>query len=350
MAKKRNHQSYDKEELKILRNNPQITSLFASMDPNREMRFDSEEDSSLFFARELDYVKTKSYDRIYPEMTALKLFPVSSEVDVGAETVTHYSYDKTGVAKLISNYADDFPRADVKGKPTTSQVKAMGVSYGYNVQEMRASRMAGKSLDTRKAESARFQIDSLMNRIAWRGDAETGLLGMLSPENDIPLFAMTNGASGGCSWEDKTPQEILADVNNMQKQVSFNTKAVENPNTLILPHQVYIDISNRQIDNTGLTVRSFLEQNAPFLETITYAPELQSDSVSTNPYAAADGTGLNVAMLCTPDEEKFTIEVPLPYFQHPVQPKNLELTVACEARIAGAIIYYPLSALIAIGI
>ena len=77
--------------------------------------FDSAEDASVFFARELDYVKSQSYDVEYPELTALSLFPMSSEVDPGAETVTYYSYDKVGLAKIISNYATDLPRADVKG-------------------------------------------------------------------------------------------------------------------------------------------------------------------------------------------------------------------------------------------
>lgn len=137
------------------------------------MNFDDDSDASVFFARELDYVKSQSYDVEYPEFTALKLFPVSSEINPGAETVTYYSYDKTGMAKIISNYATDLPRADVKGKPTTAIIKSLGDSYGYSIQEMRASAMAGKSLDARKAESARYQIDYLNNKIAWNGDAET---------------------------------------------------------------------------------------------------------------------------------------------------------------------------------
>ena len=47
-------------------------------------RFDSAEDASIFFARELDHVKKQSYDQEYPELTALALFPMSSEVNPGA--------------------------------------------------------------------------------------------------------------------------------------------------------------------------------------------------------------------------------------------------------------------------
>ena len=41
--------------------------------------------ASIFFARELDYIKTQTYDVEHPEMTALAIFPVTSEVPEGAE-------------------------------------------------------------------------------------------------------------------------------------------------------------------------------------------------------------------------------------------------------------------------
>ena len=142
-------------------------------------------------------------------------------MDPGAETVTYYSYDKVGLAKIISNYATDLPRADVKGKPTTAIIKSLGASYGYSIQEMRASAMAGKSLDTRKAESARYQIDYLNNKIAWNGDEETGLRGVLSKDTDVPLYILANGAKGSTKWDQKDEDEILADINGiLEVQVS----------------------------------------------------------------------------------------------------------------------------------
>ena len=318
-----------------------------SLVETKGMRFDDAEDASLYFARELDYIKAQSYDVEYPELTALSLFPISNEVNPGAETVTYYSYDKTGVAKIINNYATDLPRADVKGKPSTGYVKSVGASYGYSVQDMRASRMASKSLDVRKAEAARYAVDFELNRIAWAGDKENGLIGVLSPENDIPLYTVPNGASGKTSWESKTADEILADLSGMQKQVSRTTKNVERPDTLALPADVYIDISTRQIPNTGYTVKKFLLENAPYLKDIVSAAELQADAEDTNPYAAQ---GKNVALLFKKDARKMSIEHPLPFYQHPLQTKGLEIVVPCEARTAGAIIYYPLSALIAVGV
>lgn len=340
------HTHYDSKDVKTLRGSSVVDAILAS----EGTRFDGAEDASVFFARELDYVKTKSYDVEYPEFTALNLFPITSEADPGAETVTYYTYDKTGAAKVIQNYSTDLPRADVNGKPSYAQVKSLGDSYGYSAQEMRASRLAGKSLDTRKGESARFQIDNLNNIIAWRGDEESGLMGVLSEGQSIPLYAIGQGASSGkTKWTEKEADEILADVNGMAKQVARVTKNVERPDTLCLPAEVYMDISTRRIPDTSTTVLAFIKEHSPYIKHIVSAAELDADSVETNPYAAeTDGQG--VAFLFKNDERKLALENPMPFYQYPLQVKGLETIIPCEARTAGVIIYYPFSALIAVGV
>lgn len=339
------HMRYDQNDYDALL----ASSIPASLVGVRSMNFDDAEAASVFFARELDFVKSQSYDVEYPEFTALSLFPMSSEVDPGAETVTYYSYDKTGLAKIISNYATDLPRADVKGKPTTAIIKSLGDSYGYSIQEMRASRMAGKSLDTRKAESARYQIDYLNNKIAWNGDAETGLKGVLSTDNDVPLYTVANGAKGTTSWADKTEDEILADITGMLKQMATVTKKVEKPDTLALSSDAYIEIQNKRIEGTATTVLKYIQDNIPNIKQIVSCPELDADSVETNPYAAASD-GKAVALLFKNDSRKLSIENPLPFMQYPIQTQGLEVVVPCEARTAGAMIYYPMSLLIAVGV
>lgn len=340
------HTHYDSAEMRTLKGSAIPAAIMAS----EGTRFDSAEDASVFFARELDYVKAQSYDVEYPELTALNLFPVSNDADPGAETITYYTYDKTGVAKVIDNYSTDLPRADVNGKPNFAQIKSLGDSYGYSAQEMRASRLAGKSLDARKGESARFQIDSLTNKIAWAGDEESGLMGVLSDGQSVPLYAIEEGKeSGATSWLEKTADEILADVNGMAKQVAKVTKNVERPDTLCVPADVFMDISTRRIPDTSTTVLAFIKEHAPYIKKVVSAAELDADSVGTNPYAAAEG-GQGVAFLFKNDIRKMSLENPMPFYQYPLQVQGLETVIPCEARTAGVIFYYPLSALIAVGV
>lgn len=331
-------EGYDRADLAALK----VSSLTPTM-VSAELRFDSVEDASIFFARQLDYIKAKSYDKVYPEFTALNNFPITHEVPEGAETMTYYSYDKTGFAEIISNYASDLPRADVKGNPTTVSVKSIGASYGYSVQEMRASRMAGKSLDVRKANAARYACDRTVNMIAFAGDSRHKLQGMLSADNNIPLYTLST-VNGKTSWKDKSASEILDDINGMFAYQARLTQDVERADTLALPPDVYIDLSTRQIPNTGYTVMKFLMENAPYLKKIISAPELMDKNQEMNPY------GENVALLYTNDSEKFSLEIPMAFYQYPLQNRNLEIVVPCEERVAGIVLYYPMSALIAVGV
>lgn len=312
------------------------------------VRLDSAEDAAVFFARELDYVKAHSYDRLYPEMTALSIFPQTSEVPEGAESVTWYSYERTGLAQIINDYATDLPRADIKGEPHTSYVKSLGDSYGYSIQEMRNSLYAGKSLDVRKADAARYQIERYRNKIAWAGDPKNNILGVLSTGTGIPKLVLPQNAAGtSTAWKDKSADEILNDIKLMYMYQAQITMNVERADTLALPSDVYIDISQRRIPDTGRTVLSYILENAPYRtpnnETplnIIPAPELMASAGETNP------NGVNTGFLFTNSEEKLSLETPMPYLQHPVQTQGLEMTVPCEARTAGMIIYYPFSALI----
>ena len=342
---KKQHTNFDQRDME---------NLLRSSVPNAVMsspgtRFDSAEEASVFFAGELDYVKSRSYDVEYPELTALSLFPISQEADAGAETITYYTYEKQGVAKIISNYSTNLPRADVIGKPSHAQIKSLGASYGYSAQEMRASRLAGKGLDARKAEAARYAIDAANNKIAWAGDAEHGLMGVLSTGQNIPLYTVPNGASGQSDWAHKTADEILADINGMQAQVADTTNNVERPDTLALSADRYMLISTKRIDDTATTIKKFILDNAPYIKNIVSCAELGAKNVETNPYAAASG-GSAVALLFTNDERKLSLENPMAYLQYPVEVRGLETVVPCEARTAGVIVYFPMSAIIAVGI
>lgn len=311
------------------------------------MRFDSVEAASVFFARELDQVKAKTYDKQYPELSALAYFPITSEVNEGAETTTYYSYDITGMAEIINNYATDLPRVDVKGESHTANIRSIGDSYGYNVQEMRASRMAGKSLDARKGAAARRASDYAVNKIAFAGDAKHNLVGIFSSGNDIPVYTLSTVTIDGVQYTDfahKAAEQILADINGMQMFIDKITMSIEKPDTLALPSYVYMDLATRRIPDTDTTVLSFIKAHAPYLKNFESMSELQSTATDIN------SSGKNVAFMYTKDAEKFSLEIPLPFNQFPLQITKLEVEIPCEQRTAGLIIYYPLSMLLAYGV
>ena len=300
---------------------------------------------SIFFQRELEYVKSRSYDVQYPELRARQLFPLSSEADSGAETITYETYDHVGAAKLIHSYANDLPNVEVSGKKTTRNVYGEGVAFGYSIQDIRNARMAGKPLTQRKADAARRQMLFLENKIAFHGnDATFGV-----PGTDIPGFinnpnvnAVTipdGGTSGTTIWADKTPDEIVADVSLMACTVRDVTKGIEGTNTLLLPDKQHCQISTQRMgDGSDTTILTFILASNPWVQRVVPTYEMKGVAPVSASYDSED-----VAILYDRSPDKLTLEVPQDVEFLSPQERALYFEVPVHARTAGVIIYYPLS-------
>lgn len=294
---------------------------------------------SIFFLRELEKVKSKSYDILYPDLKARSLFPVSGEAGPGAEAIVYEQYDQVGLAKLIANYADDLPRADVKGKEFVSRVKSIGDSYGYSIQEVRASKHAGKPLQQRKANAAKEAALRLENKIAFFGDAECGIGGFLTNAN-IGSYTLPNDGTGpSTKFSTKSAEFVLRDLNGMAGQIHDVSLGVESPDTLLLPLSVYNDLWTRRIPDTNISILKFFLENSPHIKQVEWVNELKN----------AGGAGVDFAIMYKRSPDKLTMEVPQDFEQFPVQEDNLEYKVPCHMRTGGVIIYYPLSVIKASG-
>lgn len=294
------------------------------------MGVEMRQDDSIFLARQLDYVKARTYERKLPPMQGLRLVPISTDVPEYAETVTYRVFDQVGMAKVVANYADDLPRADVKGREITVRVKDIGDSYGYSVNELRASIATGTNLPTRKAEAARRAIEIKLNQIAMVGDAAYGLYGLLTHPN----IGVTTGLNGDWLNPATTADQILEDMDAMYDAVRLQSHSVHRPNVFALPTAQYSKITSKRLpDANGMTIAAFFRAKHPELE-LEEVPELQG----------AGTNGADVALVYERSEENLNLDLVMPFNQLPAQPRNLELVVPCLARTAGVEVHYPLSA------
>ena len=63
---------------------------------------------SAFFARETEFVKSRTYDAKTPALKGLALVPQATDLPEGISEVTYRRYSEAGEAKVIANYAKDF--------------------------------------------------------------------------------------------------------------------------------------------------------------------------------------------------------------------------------------------------
>lgn len=302
-------------------------------------------DQSIFFARQLEYLKAKSYDIKYPALQATTLFPVSTEAGEGAETITYDQYDTVGIAKFISDYADDAPRSDAKGKQFSITIQSIGGSYGYTVQEIRASAFAGKNLTMLRSNAARRSNDTLVNKTAWFGDGSptwAGLVGVLFHPNvtksAAPVGAWTTGP--------KTPDQIISDINFTINKVTDLTNGVEAVDTIVLPNLEYAHIAvTPRSSYSDTTILEFLKRVYP---QITFLQANELKTVTPNPRTGAESA--NVMLAYSRNPNNMTLEIPIIYEQFPAQERNLSYVVPVHSRLAGMNLYTPLSVHVVDGI
>lgn len=281
--------------------------------------------------KQLEFVKSRTYDIVYPEMKARQIIPVNNSVDPGAETIAYRQWDEFGIAQIIANYGDDLPLIDALVEEFQQKVVSIGAAYQWSVQDLRRAAMSGNQLDQRRARAARRSIEQQIEQLAALGNLKVGLRGFANNAN-VPLIAPTFGA-----WASKTADEIIQDLNKLVTSIVTSNKETFLPDTLVMDISRYNLIATKRLSTTGDT-------NTTVLEGWLRSNPWVSNVGTWNQLAKADAGGTGPRLVCYKrDEEVLTLEIPQEFEQLPPQAKNLAFQVPVHARIGGVIVYYPLA-------
>ena len=301
-------------------------------------------DEGIFFERELEFLKARSYDVQYPELLARRLFPVDSSADTGADTIAYQTWDHMGSAAIIHSYANDLKNLEVSAKLTVRQIYSEGISFSYSIQEVRAANFAGKPLNERKAMGCRRQMLSLENKIAFFGnDATKGVPGLdfegFVNNSQVNSVTLPDGVSTFTDWARKTPDEIIADVQLMASTIRDLTNGIESPNTLLLPEAQFALIATTPRSTVSdTTILDFILKSNPWVREVVPVYNLKDAAPVSASYDSEDAM-----ILYDRSPEKLTLEIPQDVEFLPPQEKALAFEVPVHARTAGVIIYYPKS-------
>ena len=303
----------------------------AISDAAASLRFDANE--TIFFQRQLEHIEQTIYEIKYPTLIARDLVPKIGGINTGAQTHLYREYDQVGVAKILSDYADDLPRADVIAKETTSPIKSLGASYGYDLQELRAASMANVQLDSTKGSAARRMIEEGIDNLLSFGSIVHGFRGLLN-QTGTNTYVIPNGVSGFPQWSKKTSDEILDDLNGIAKSVVVTSNGVEYIDTIVIPFDQHALISTKPRSSTSdTTVLDFFLKNSPWVKAVI--PWYRCNT------AGSGGTPRGVGL--RRDPEALGAVIPQEFEQLPVQQENLAFKIPCHARCGGVVVRLPLT-------
>lgn len=290
------------------------------------MRLDAGE--TAIFARQLEHIKTKTYDVLYPQLKARQFVPVSHECDPADQTVTYRQWDMYGAAKVIANYGRDIPNVEVTAKEFTAKIKELAIAYTYTVNDVRVALKTGNQLDQKKANAARLVIEMGLDDTIAFGIPDAGMPGFLNHPN-VSFVTLPTG-----NWASASATQILADLNFLVQTIVVQTNQVHVPDTLILDTASFMILSQtvagNQLNDTIMGI--FLKTN-PYIKNIDQWVKLNTASPS----------GGKQLVCYARNNDVIESEIPLEFEQHPVQPRNLEFVTNCTARCSGVQVRYPLA-------
>lgn len=320
-----------------------IKSLVGNVEPKTGRRIDWREDAgeSAFLERQLEHIESRIYKYRLRELKFRRVFPVSNE-GTGAEFIAYDLVRNTGIAKIIGSGVHDLPRADTLVTRHYAVVRSVGISFGYTTQELRHAAFSNVPLEERRGTAARRGMEEKLSDMAWNGDSEYNIIGILDNPN-IPSTQAISPASGSDrTWAggDKTPLEIIKDITDAIGRVHNRTKQIHMVNTVLLPiNQMEYIRRTPYSEYVSHSILRYLKdpQNSFDLDMIEAVPELEDSGRS--PASSTD----DQMLVYERSEDVLTFRIPMELRALPPEQRNTSFLINMETECAGMVVRYPLA-------
>ena len=226
-----------------------------------EFRLD---DAGLFLDRQLEYIRPQIFEVEYADIKYSTILPVTAEAGPGSQQFTYRIMDATGDFKLISDAADDLPRADVSQTEKSINIRSFGGSFGYTVQELRAAQMANVALEQRRAAAVRRAYEEKVESVAMFGEGSVSLAGFF---NNATVDVIS--ANKWFSTSSVTAQEMLEILNQGVSAIISGSNMKEQPVTILMPYEDYNTVSTtRNSDSSDVTVLEYFLRTNPYIRNV----------------------------------------------------------------------------------
>lgn len=279
------------------------------------------------------------YQTKYPSFDYASLIPVETTGNPWAVGTLFYTSDSTGQAKWQAGGAFDIPYADVNRTQLTAPFHMAAIGYEWNLEEVNRQRMEGIDIGADKASAARRVAEQFLWTLAMTGNDEKNMTGLLNDPNVTAADVPANGALSSTFWYDKTPAQILKDINDAISGIYTGTNETEMANTVVLPTAIRDYLASTQLSSgSDQTILSYLQANNSYTAETGQPLMIRANRA----LATADpgGDGRMVTYRRAPDVLKF--HLPMPHqFLPPFQKASMVWEVAGIMRTGGTEIRLP---------
>lgn len=302
-----------------------------------------------FLVGQLEFLDPIIRDPLHAEMYA-KYLPIKT----GAGWVENTSFrviTPAGVAqKPGSNRSDVIRQIGVDAKKVPTAVYDYQAGISYTVSELNRSAYAGLNLDDLKTRMLRLDYEKMVDRIAFCGDPDTGIPGLIGGRATVgsqaPYTYNVAAGVGGYTWALKTADEILTDLSTLLTTFRQKTGYAAWPNMIAIPEAQFQQIAIQKISSLGFRsiLDYFLENNAASKAGVALkvVPNKWCTRQLIEGTYYGGGTSTYDRMCAYINDETYTrFHLPVPLTREDVTKVNLKISVDYIGVIGGVEIFHP---------
>ena len=187
-----------------------------------------------------------------------------------ADEASSYTNSTFAAAGGITSSGKNFIGKDTNAIPgigldigkTTSPLYLWGMELSYTIPELLSAQQLGRPVDEQKFAGMQLKWQMDIDEMVYIGDTGYTKYGLLNSTAVTSAFVSLNAAATYRVWTQKTPAEILADVNALLNACWSAAGWAVCPSKLLLPPAQFSYITSQVVSTAGnISILKFLAEN-----------------------------------------------------------------------------------------
>ena len=227
-------------------------------------------DSSLaYFINQLDNLDKTLYEPLV-SVTWSRDIKLRSGITMSNESTSFIrstfaaagSLNNVGNMPWISAETSAIPGVSVNGQRIVLPLRLLAREVSYTSVELERSQLTGQPIDVQKIAAFNTLYQMNTDQMVYIGSADVGATGLIN-DAGITSGTVATGAGGSTLWANKTPDEILADVNTLLTNTWLASAYAVCPGSLLVPPAQFSLLCSQKVSSAGnVSVLKFLQENS----------------------------------------------------------------------------------------
>jgi hypothetical protein len=183
---------------------------------------------------------------------------------VSAMSVAYGITGGSGSGPVAAGGANGLPIVQASMDKGMYKAHSFAAALRVMFQDMQRSNQIGRSLDQMLTDGMRMAYDKHMDQNVYVGLKEYDTTGLLNNPDAVETTVADSGSNSSTKWKDKTPKQILNDINAAitaaWAAAEYDESAI--PNHILIPYEQYTYIMNTMVtDLSTETIMDYVMKN-----------------------------------------------------------------------------------------